>query len=118
MHLLKYSLIYLLFFITSCTGQNDKSPRENNQVKPAPIFDDLQLEGNEWMNKLYIHPHPEGSQPESNLKIGEYVREVFQDTKGNLWFGTLSKGVARFDGKSLTYFSREQGLGDNQINEI
>jgi len=32
-------------------------------------------------------------------KIDEYVVEVFEDKKGNLWFGTLSKGTARYDAR-------------------
>ncbi len=39
-------------------------------------------------------------------QIGEYVRVVFQDRDGNYLFST-SKGVRRYDGKSLTYI-REQ----------
>ncbi len=35
-------------------------------------------------------------------QIGAYVREIFQDRDGNLWFST-SNGVCRYDGKSLTY---------------
>ncbi len=38
-------------------------------------------------------------------QIGEYVRGVFQDRDGNHWFST-SNGVCRYDGKSLTYFTK------------
>ncbi len=51
-------------------------------------------------------------------QIGEYVREVFEDKKGRLWFGTLSDGVGQLDGTKLTYFSTKQGLAGNQINGI
>ncbi len=40
-------------------------------------------------------------------QISEYVREVFQDQDGDLWFGTNGDVVFRYDGKSLTYLSVE-----------
>ena len=50
--------------------------------------------------------------------IGEYLVEIFEDSKGNLWFGTLAKGVARYDGKSLTYFSTKDGIAGNAVVSI
>ncbi|HLF65513.1 MAG TPA: two-component regulator propeller domain-containing protein [Saprospiraceae bacterium] len=54
----------------------------------------------------------------SSPQIDEYVVNVFEDKDGNLWFGTLSKGVARYDGKTLTYFSTKDGLCDNTVTGI
>ena len=46
------------------------------------------------------------------------VRSILEDSKGNYWFGSWNEGVCRFDGKSLTYFTVEDGLSDNQIRSI
>jgi ligand-binding sensor domain-containing protein len=43
-------------------------------------------------------------------QIGEYVREIFQDRDGNLWFST-SDGVCRYDGRSLTYLRDPEESG-------
>ena len=51
-------------------------------------------------------------------QIGEYVVETFQDTKGFLWFGTLEKGVAKYDGKRLTYLTTKDGLPSNRITNV
>jgi len=48
----------------------------------------------------------------------ETVRSILEDSKGNYWFGSWKEGVCRFDGKSLTYFTVEDGLSDNQIRSI
>lgn len=48
----------------------------------------------------------------------ETVRSILEDSKGNYWFGSWNEGVCRFDGKSLTYFTVEDGLSDNQIRAI
>ncbi len=51
-------------------------------------------------------------------QISEYVRKVFQDREGDFWFGTNGDGVCRYDGKSLKYFSVEQGFGGRAVRGI
>ncbi len=45
------------------------------------------------------------------------VRAVFEDSKGNLWFGTRS-GLGVFDGESWTYYTTDDGLVSNGIATI
>jgi len=51
-------------------------------------------------------------------QIGQYIVDVFEDSKGNLWFGTLEKGVAKYDGKTLKYLTTEDGLPTNRVTTI
>lgn len=51
-------------------------------------------------------------------QIADYVVATFEDAKGNLWFGTLSKGVARYDGNGLGYLTMDDGLPSNRITSI
>ena len=44
--------------------------------------------------------------------------ETFQDSKGNIWFGTLEKGVAKFDGHNLKYLTTKDGLPSNRITNV
>ncbi len=53
-----------------------------------------------------------------NSIISQYVVETFQDSKGNLWFGTLEDGVAKYDGTKLTYLTIEDGLPSNRVVSI
>ncbi|MEO1451173.1 MAG: two-component regulator propeller domain-containing protein [Bacteroidota bacterium] len=55
---------------------------------------------------------------ESDAQIGQYIVELFEDSRGNLWIGTLSKGVARYDGKSLRYFTTADGLISNAVVSV
>ncbi len=48
----------------------------------------------------------------------EVVRSILEDSKGNYWFGSWKEGACRFDGESLTYFTVEDGLSDNQVRSI
>lgn len=54
----------------------------------------------------------------TNLQISAYVVDLFEDSKGTLWFGTLGDGVARFDGDSLRFLTTEDGLVSNEVCSI
>ena len=51
-------------------------------------------------------------------QIGQYVVEIFQDSRGTLWFGTLEKGAAKYDGNDLIYMTTRDGLPSNRITNI
>lgn len=55
--------------------------------------------------------------PPARLRF-KTVRSILEDSKGNYWFGSWDEGVCRFDGERLTYFSKKDGLSDNQIRSI
>ena len=38
---------------------------------------------------------------ENSSQIGQYVTSIFEDSKGHLWFGTLEKGIAKYDGNNF-----------------
>lgn len=42
----------------------------------------------------------------------------FKDKRGNLWFGTFSGGVSKYDGQSFTTFTTAQGLASNMVKCI
>ncbi len=52
------------------------------------------------------------------LQIGEYVTGVFEDSNGHFWFGTIQKGIARYDGNNLKYFTKKEGLPSNRVTSV
>lgn len=52
------------------------------------------------------------------LKFTSGIRAIFQDSKGNYWFGSHNEGVSFYNGKSFEYFTKNEGLSDNQIRSI
>lgn len=62
-------------------------------------------------------PSDSAIDPPARLRF-ETVRSILEDSKGNYWFGSWNQGVCRFDGKTLTYFTKKDGLSDNQIRSI
>ncbi len=53
-----------------------------------------------------------------SLKFTSGISAIFQDRKGNYWFGSHNEGVSFFNGKSFEYFTINDGLADNQIRSI
>lgn len=58
------------------------------------------------------------TQETSNVQIGEYVTSVYEDTCGHLWFGTLQKGIAKYDGEQLKYFTKKDGLPSDRVTSV
>lgn len=93
-------LLLLLAFITSCNGQKkpntfNTSPTVIRNFKAAALAPDF-----------------------DTTLVSQYIRSIFQDSKGHLWFGTLGEGVVRYDEKTLTYFSNPEGFINNTVYAI
>lgn len=56
--------------------------------------------------------------PSDHDRVSEYIVEIMEDKSGNLWFGTVTDGAARFDGQSLTWFNSENGLAGNTVVSV
>ena len=90
-----HPVILILVFIYSCTGRSI-----SNNAQPV------------------VHEKVAS-------QIADYVVHIYEDKKGNLWFGTMSKGVAYYDRsaanrgeKALTYFTVLDGLIGNTVVSI
>lgn len=46
------------------------------------------------------------------------VLSIFQDYHGNMWFGTNSGGVGKFDGSRFVTYSENEGLANNVVYSI
>jgi ligand-binding sensor domain-containing protein len=53
-----------------------------------------------------------------HLKFTSGIRSIQEDSQGRIWLGSHQEGVALFNGVQFTYFSRSNGLSDNQIRSI
>ncbi|MBW8049432.1 MAG: SpoIIE family protein phosphatase [Cytophagales bacterium] len=49
---------------------------------------------------------------------GDFVVCIYEDSKGNLWFSTVRKGVCVFDGKKFRNYNTNDGLIDNVVSSI
>ena len=107
-------LLLLIIFNTSCNGQvKTNTSKDPIIAKSVP--------------KVIRYSKPVAMAPDFDTTlVSQYIRSIFQDSKGNLWFGTLGEGVVRYDtstllstGKStLTYFSNPDGFYSNSVFAI
>jgi len=101
-------LIVLSFQISFCNGQVKEKPVNDsteNEVNTQPII----------LNQSTTFP-----QIHTNLNgmVREFVRTMYQDKKGNFWFGTNGNGIIRYDGKTLEKISIEGLRPFNVVREI
>ncbi len=47
-----------------------------------------------------------------------YVRTIYEQKNGNIWFCTAGGGITRFDGESIIHFTEKEGLPGNDITDI
>lgn len=84
-------LIFSTFLNSSCTGQiKEKSPIDSveNKVYTQPLI----IKQNTIFPQIHTN---------LNGMVREFVRTIYQDKKGNYWFGTNGNGIIRYDGKKL-----------------
>ena len=83
-------LLFVVTLVTSCRGQSNSE--DKTTTSQFPLIEKVQ--------------------------IADYLVTIFEDSKGNLWFGTLSKGVGKYDGKTFRYLTTEDGLPGNTVSSI
>jgi len=106
MTLNKILLLSCLTIYASCKGQEKtNTPIDPNTSKPSPTV----------IKNLNVVAVP--SNIDTSL-VSQYIRSIFQDSKRNLWFGTLGEGVVKYDIKTLTYYSTPDGFINNTVYAI
>ena len=85
-------LIILTFQMYACNGQV-KEKSANDPIEIVTDNKSLILRNN---NTTFTQIHTN-----LNGMVREFVRSMYQDTKGNYWFGTNGDGIIRYDGQKL-----------------
>ncbi|WP_107037377.1 ligand-binding sensor domain-containing protein [Brumimicrobium mesophilum] len=99
-----FTLIFLFIF-NPCIGQNNESfPVLISKVHKDSISLKAETEP-EYRNNINDKDY-QGNQ------ISGVIRTVFQDSKGDFWFGTQN-GLCRYDKNGLVYFELKDSQGKN-----
>jgi ligand-binding sensor domain-containing protein len=86
------STLFILILFLSCKGQVST---ENKPTGDKPFM--TKDQGSKLDNRIWV---------------------VFQDSKGNFWFGSNGKGIYHFNGEHLNLITTDNGLIDNTIRGI
>jgi ligand-binding sensor domain-containing protein len=70
---------------------------------------------NKQINKEVNRTEIKLTEINDTLKFRSGIRSVMQDSKSNYWFGSDQEGACRYDGKTFTYFTPENGLCGKQV---
>jgi len=101
-----YSILLLIFFTTSCYGQNQTHlPKDSVSTSKTTFTDQPKTKVNTGVTTTYL----DGESP---------ITCSLQDKEGNLWFGTFGDGVFRYDGETFTNITQKEGLCNNHIISI
>lgn len=127
-----YALLLMFVFCTSCKEQNKtdlpeeniKSETKNIVTSPGPtritrnIIQDRK--GNIWMASwegIFRYDGKSFTNITSKVSSARFF-SVLEDSKGNLWFGSIGSGVYYYDGKSFQNFTTKNGLLNNDVGSI
>lgn len=89
-----FLIFSVLTLFTSCNGQTTKKKITENQSTELLVKGDTVKE------------------------LDKSIMVIYQDKKGNYWFGSWETGVYKFDGNSIVNYTKEHGLPSNRIDEI
>lgn len=129
--MLRFVSIYLFFipilfiFFISCTQKSEKNSSDKTSIISAT--DSVLKKNNDSLSeepalnptiiRTKVPKGFYGYQPDT-AQVSQYIRRIFQDSKGNIWFGTVGDGVCRYDGQTLTYFTTLDDFSGNSVQDI
>ena len=95
-----YPILFALVLISSCSGQDKTKGLSEGVTQDKPE--------RPWVDELmYI-----------DGQLCQHLRTIFEDSKGNLWFGTNNYDIMRYDGDSLVYFGEKDGFASGRLTGI
>ncbi len=94
--------VLLTTFIVSCTGQEQTIHSNTLALYEAEISPESRCE----MPALHTQ------------QLANNILEIYEDVRGDIWFGTVDKGVARYNGETLTFISEDEGLCGKTVSDI
>src|SRR6185295_3050298 len=119
--------LFLMFvFHTSCGQNQTNSPpdiikSETKDSITTNVWDIKQdRNGNIWFaasDGVYRYDGKSFTNITGKL-ISVPIFSIFEDRKGDFWFGTYGSGVYYYDGKSFQNFTTGDGLANNSVMPI
>ncbi len=95
-------LVLFLFFLGSCKSQ-DIEGNSTFLTENRPVF---------------VHPEDVVLRTDSVLQFSVMITAIFEDSRGDFWFGSHGDGLCKFDGLKYTYFTANAGLPSGVIREF
>lgn len=94
-----FSFLFMISLLMACSSGTIKTTSADSTGSAAEVDTQNQLDT-------------------SAPQIAEYVVDVFQDSRGHMWMGTMARGVARWDGEQVVYFTPADGICGETISGV
>lgn len=105
-------ILYLLLLIWSSSCKQKNIPEsKQNLVSVISSIDTL-------TQKKQTNQLVQTSSPLEIPPLTNFVRRIFEEKNGTLWFGTNGDGVIRYNGSKLEFFSIENGFAGVAVRSI
>ena len=100
-----YILVVAVLFITACQGQETKQATKPSALTRQAVS----------LPSPASPPPPKVDRLNDPSLVSQYIRTIFQDSRGTYWFGPAGKSVASYDGDTLMYYSLEVFFAGNDL---
>ena len=94
-------LIFIISTFCSCQAQDET----RSTIKSTDRSDTSSIPVTQYTDSMFFI---EG-------QLCQHLREIYQDTKGNLWFGTNVYDLMMYNGDSLIYIIEEDGFSGGRV---
>lgn len=101
-----YLVLCLSMFTPSCKGSKGQQGKNESNVPQESTIESTPIP-----NEIFVPLYYEG-------QLCHWVRRIFQDKNGDLWFGTNHYGAIRYNGETVTYFTPDKGFGGTRVSGI
>lgn len=108
----------LLLILLLLIGCQTKDAKTNNEISTNKASEDSKKINSNIEEQIFSFPQSENKNSQTDELISLFVRRIFEDSKGNLWFGTNGDGVARYNGDKLEYFDISNGFNAQAVRGI
>ena len=118
-------LIPFLFILTSCSLKDGSNISKDNSNTSQSIIKDSTSKDNyliTTLNTIQISP----PRIDSVLRFNSIILSIFEDSKGNYWFGSWCDGLCKYDPstslktgkKQFTYYTVENSIPGSEKIEF
>jgi ligand-binding sensor domain-containing protein len=115
------SILFILFLsslMLSCNGQIKTGESQNKPLVKDTTISKSQPLATQNSGLPYLHTSIKDPLFYIDGQLCQHLRKIYQDKRGNLWFGTNVYGIIRYDGDKLQYFDKKDGVIDGRITAI
>jgi ligand-binding sensor domain-containing protein len=113
-HLHLYAAFIFVFCTCSKGPDKGEALTQNDTIKASKASSEVTGTRSPLISTSPVNELAEALAHNQDSLVSDVIRSIFQDSKGNLWFGPNAASVVRYDGKNLKYYSRTEFFQGNK----